>query len=164
MSSHLKNSQDKEVEQWADEALTHYLETNNLRKTPERYQVLKAVYSFDCSFSMDELDDRLNDWAFPVSRGTLYNTIKLLLKVHLVECIRSDKGVKYIPCRATDECKQICTVCGKVTAVKAPQLAETLEQMKLKRFSKTGFIMYIYGVCSSCKAIQTKKLRRKQKK
>ena len=163
MSSHLNNCHDKKARQWAEEALTCYLESNNLRMTPERYQVLKAVFSYSHSFAMDDLQNRLAEWAFPVSRGTLYNTTKLLLKAHLLECIRTEKGVKYIPCQANNECQQICTVCGKVTLVHEPRIAEAFEQMKLKRFNKVGFVMYVYGVCSSCKAIQTKKLRRKNK-
>ena len=42
---------------WAAVAhiLDSYLEMNNHRKTPERYAILRAVYSFDSHFSLDEL-------------------------------------------------------------------------------------------------------------
>jgi Fur family ferric uptake transcriptional regulator len=47
---------------------------------------------------------------------------------------------------------QICTVCGKVTEIKSPQIQEAIGNMHLKRFRKDGFSLYIYGVCSTCQA------------
>ena len=52
--------------------LNHYLETNKHRKTPERFAILRAVYSIDGHFTLDELGEKLSaDYKFPVSRATL---------------------------------------------------------------------------------------------
>ena len=60
--------------------LTSYLEQNNLRKTPERFAILDAVYSINGHFTLDELGDKLNtEDRFPVSRATLYNTLRLFM-------------------------------------------------------------------------------------
>ena len=60
--------------------LTNYLELNKNRKTPERYTILDAVYTMEGHFSLEELGDKLsNDYNFPVSRATLYNTLKLFI-------------------------------------------------------------------------------------
>ena len=62
--------------------LTNYLELNNQRKTPERYAILDAVYSMEGHFTLDELGDKLNgELRFPVSRATLYNTLKLFMEM-----------------------------------------------------------------------------------
>ena len=37
--------------------LTAYLEQNGLRKTPERFAILEAVYAIDGHFTLDELSD-----------------------------------------------------------------------------------------------------------
>ena len=56
--------------------LDNYLEMNNHRKTPERYSILRAVYSIHGHFTIDELKARLDkEMDFPVSRATLYNTL-----------------------------------------------------------------------------------------
>ena len=60
--------------------LDNYLEMNNHRKTPERYSILRAVYSIHGHFTIDELKARLDkEMDFPVSRATLYNTLNLFL-------------------------------------------------------------------------------------
>lgn len=65
--------------------LSNYLEQNTLRKTPERFAILDAVYSMDGHFTLDELGEKLNDEErFPVSRATLYNTLKLFMELRLV--------------------------------------------------------------------------------
>ncbi len=65
--------------------LTSYLELNKHRKTPERFTILDAVYSMSGHFSLEELGDKLtNDYNFPVSRATLYNTLRLLIELRLV--------------------------------------------------------------------------------
>ena len=41
--------------------LTEYLERNRLRKTPERYEILKAVYTFEGHFTMEALQNKMKD-------------------------------------------------------------------------------------------------------
>ena len=65
--------------------LTEYLERNRLRKTPERYEILKAVYTFEGHFTMEALQNKMKDEIkFHVSRATLYNTVKHLILANLL--------------------------------------------------------------------------------
>jgi Fur family ferric uptake transcriptional regulator len=132
---------------------------NNHRKTPERYAILKAVYSIDGHFTLDELGAKLKEeYRFLVSRATLYNTINLFMELRLVIRHRFQGSTKYEACYADNShCHQICTVCGRVTEVKSPEIAEAIEKMHLKRFRKDGFTLYIYGICSTCQAAITRK-------
>ena len=141
--------------------LDNYLEMNNHRKTPERYTILKAIYGINGHFTLEELNERLtNELNFPVSRATLYNTLNLFLELRLVIRHRFQGPTKYEACYDNNShCHQICTMCGKVTEVKSPELIMAVESMHLKRFRKDGFSLYVYGVCSSC---QTKITRRKK--
>lgn len=138
------------------EILENYLEQNNYRKTPERFAILDSVYSFSSYFSIQELSDRLMEKSFPVSRATLYNTVRLLMNLRLVVCLRLQDGVRYKACYSDNHCAQVCTVCGKVTEIKIPEIVETVEKTRLRRFRKESFSMYIYGVCSACQAILTR--------
>ena len=139
--------------------LTAYLELNEHRKTPERFTILDAVYSMDGHFSLEELSDKLtDDYNFPVSRATLYNTLRLLMKLRLVVRHNFQSATKYEACYDNNShCHQICTICGQVTEVKSPQVSEAINAMRTHRFHKDGFTLYVYGVCSSCNA----KLRRR---
>lgn len=148
----MKNNSDDAVRQ----ILNNYLEQNNYRKTPERFAVLEAVYSFSSYFSIQDLSDRLVEKCFPVSRATLYNTVRLLMKLRLVACLRLQEGVRYRACYASNYCSQVCTVCGKVVEVKVPDVTDVFEKIHLRRFRKEGFSMYIYGTCSTCQAMLTR--------
>lgn len=147
--------------------LTGYLELNNHRKTPERYAILDAVYSMDGHFTLEQLGDRLSEgFHFPVSRATLYNTLKLFMELRLVIRHRFQGSTKYEACYDDNShCHQICTVCSKVTEFKSSEIDAAISAMHLKRFRKDGFSLYVYGICSTCQAQITKQKtnRAKQK-
>jgi len=149
------------VKETVKNVLTKYLELNRHRKTPERYTILDAVYSINGHFSLDELGDKLaNEYNFPVSRATLYNTLRLLMELRLVVRHRYQATTKYEACYDNNShCHQICTMCGKVTEVKALQVAKVVSSMPTRGFHKDGFTLYVYGICSTCQA----KLRRRQR-
>ena len=146
--------------------LDSYLEMNNHRKTPERYAILRAVYSMNGHFTLDELGVKLSaDYKFPVSRATLYNTLNLFMELRLVIRHRFQGTTKYETCQGgNNHCHQICTVCGKVTEIKAPEVASLIEALHLKRFRKDGFSLYIYGICSSCQSAITRKSKKSNTK
>jgi Fur family ferric uptake transcriptional regulator len=146
--------------------LTSYLELNKHRKTPERFTILDAVYSTTEHFTLEELGEKLsNEYNFPVSRATLYNTLKLFIELRLVTRHRFQATTKYEACYDNDShSHQICTMCGKVTEVKAPQVIEAINNMHTRRFRKDGFTLYIYGICSTCQAKLTRQQSKERKK
>ena len=153
------------VRQTVERILDNYLEMNNHRKTPERYAILQAVYSMGDHFTLDELGEKLsNDYKFPVSRATLYNTLNLFMELRLVIRHRFQGSTKYEACyEGESHCHQICTVCGKVTEVKTPEVTEAINKLHLKRFRKDGYTLYIYGICSTCQAAITRQKKHKIK-
>jgi len=163
----MKTSEKKDsVYSAVERILDSYLEINNHRKTPERYAILRAVYNMGEHFTLDELGEKLAAvYKFPVSRATLYNTMNLFMELRLVIRHRFQGTTKYEACYAGDShCHQICTVCGKVTEVKAPEIAEAIDAMHLKRFRKDGFSLYIYGICSTCQGAITRKIKKTKDK
>jgi Fur family ferric uptake transcriptional regulator len=145
--------------------LTNYLELNRHRKTPERYTILDAVYSTGGHFTLEELSEKLiKEYNFPVSRATLYNTLKLFIELRLVVRHRFQTTTKYEACYDNNShSHQICTMCGKVTEVKSPDIRAVIEKLHTKRFRKDGFTLYIYGICSSCQAKMTRQTGKNNK-
>lgn len=159
------NERKDSVLQAVEGILTHYLETNKHRKTPERYAILRAVYNTCGHFTLDELGEKLTEeYKFPVSRATLYNTLNLFMELRLVIRHRFQGATKYEACYDdNNHCHQICTVCGRVTEVRATEISEAIDKLRLKRFRKDGYTLYIYGVCSTCQASITRKKKQNTK-
>ena len=101
--------------------------------------------------------NKLADVNFIVSRATLYNTLKLFIKLRIIVRHKLPTGTRYELCDvANNHCHQICTVCGKVTELKSQIVIDAVNNTKLSRFRKEGFALYIYGICSSCMAKNTR--------
>ena len=155
----------KKVKDSVRQILTNYLDRNNHRKTPERFAILEAVYNMQGHFTLDELGEKLSvEYNFPVSRATLYNTLKLFLELRLVIRHRFQGSTRYEACYDDNShSHQVCTVCGKVTEIKAPEVTQVIGSLHLKRFRKDGFSLYIYGICSTCQAQLTRQRRAQNK-
>ena len=145
--------------------LASYLEQSKLRKTPERFAILDAIYEIDRHFTLDELNDKLiEEDRFHVSRATLYNTLKLLMELRLVIRHQFQGTTKYEVCYDNDShSHQICTICGKVKEFRSQKINNAISALHLRRFRKDGFSLYIYGICSSCQAQLTKQANKRKK-
>ena len=67
--------------------LDSYLETNNYRKTTERFAILDAVYDMQRHFSLEELGKKMSKDNFRVSRATLYNRLATITTTTFIEYV-----------------------------------------------------------------------------
>lgn len=79
-----------------------YLQQMKLRKTPERFAILREIYSTNSHFDIDSLYNQMKNNKYLVSRATLYNTMDLLLDCGLVikhqfghNCSQYEKSYKF---------------------------------------------------------------------
>ena len=157
---------DESIKSTVRQILTNYLEMENRRKTPERFAILDEIYNTHHHFSLEELGTRLEKAKFYVSRATLYNTMKLLMKLRLVISHHFQGGTLYEACyKNQSHCHQICTMCGSVLEIPVPEVGAAIENARFHRFRRSGFTLYVYGICSNCqgKLTRQKNLEAKMK-
>lgn len=152
----------RQVSEEVYKVLDSYLETNGHRKTPERYTILDTIYGMKGHFTIQELQEVLNESRhFPVSRATLYNTMRLFIQLRLVVRHRFQGTTKYEACyNHQSHLHQVCTTCGKTVEMESPALAAAISDLHLKRFRKDGFALYVYGICSTCQAKLTRQINK----
>ncbi|MEM8937974.1 MAG: Fur family transcriptional regulator [Bacteroidota bacterium] len=61
-----------------------YMDANGLRKTAERYAILKEIYSHDEHMDVDTLHFKMRSSDFRISRATIYNNLDLLIDAKLI--------------------------------------------------------------------------------
>ena len=98
-----------------------FLESKQLRRTPERFTIFDKIFALNDSFDIESLHAMLDSDTYHVSRATVYNTIKLLIECGLVKRHHLDKHLsKYEKVVNTSPNHQhlICTECNKIKEVK----------------------------------------------
>lgn len=158
----------KNVKQQAEGLLTVYLDENKLKKTPERYAVLKASYNMTMPFALQELLISMEtETSFRVSRATIYNVVNLLVDARLLvkhslgREIRYERSLHIVP-----SVYLVCTKCGKVRKTANKSVKEFIGKNKFGRFQVTNYSLFLYGECSKCRYAKNRKrsLKNKNKK
>ena len=141
-----------------------FLMANELRQTPERFAILDAIYSIQGYFTIEFLQDIMQERRFPVSSSTLYRTTQLLVQANLLiqhpfnatavfERIEDKKPKSY----------QICNNCHKITRIASQEVAEGIMAYHPRFFSINHSVAYVYGICPSCQKEMNKKIKKLEK-
>lgn len=140
-----------------------YLEIKRMRKTPERFAILKKAWQQEHHFNADELHASLEADSYHVSRATVFNTIEILVESGVIRRhqFTSGKAVVYEAARG-GHLHLICTHCGKVRELSDKN--NEVASLIARRCSNSSFEpaycnTYIHGVCGQC----ARKMRRLEK-
>ncbi|MBQ7690496.1 MAG: transcriptional repressor [Muribaculaceae bacterium] len=130
---------------------TAFLESKQLRKTPERFAILRRVLMFTRHFTIETLRQDLEQEAYHVSRATLYNTIDLLIEAGvIVRHVFNGQQPQYERATGLTHNHLVCTHCGKVKEVRDDGLIAFMNTRKYNAFNADRYSLTVYGMCSTC--------------
>jgi Fur family ferric uptake transcriptional regulator len=127
-----------------------FLDSRGMRRTAERYAILDRIMSINGHFTIEELQQMIEEEGFRVSRSTVYNTVELLMEAkmlrrHVFEGMQAQYERITLP-----HTHLICTTCGKVKEVKDTNFAAFMNARRFNAFNTDHYSLYVYGTCSTC--------------
>lgn len=137
----------------AVKTFNRWLEDKRLRKTQERFAVLKAAWHLGGHFGAEDLREQLERTGYHVSRATVYNTLGLLEECGVLRRhhFGSAGGEALFEKGTGSHLHLICTRCGKVSEQQsAPEVESLLSAGRYDGFRPSHLSAYIYGVCQAC--------------
>lgn len=134
-----------------EEKFALFLESKKLRKTPERFAIVKHVLAFPGHFTIEMLLKSIEGDTFYVSRATVYNTVSLMVEARMLR--RHDiEGlpVQYEQADVPVHSHLVCTTCGKLKEVRDKYFVAFMNTRKYNAFNTSYYSHYVYGTCSTC--------------
>ena len=146
--------------------LTRYMEEKAMRKTPERYEILRVAGLINGIFTIDGLMQFMQEFGeFQVSRATLFNTMELfcdaglVIKHPLATAAHSEMRTDSNPKAYT-----ICRQCNTITKVSTSTARLALQNLHIRYFSTEAKLVYMHGLCRKCQAKNRQEARKNKKK
>lgn len=131
--------------------LREHLDRNNLRKTPERFGILRAIYGREGHFDAEQLYLELKRRGSKVSRATVYNTLEILVDCDLVSkryfgesITKYEKAHGYL-----QHDHLVCRRCQRILEFCDPRI-EKIKQMveEVYAFRIDAHDLNFYGECA----------------
>lgn len=148
---------DKLFEQ-AKTMLDAYLTARRMRKTRERYELLRAVCCMTGVFTMDDLVNWLpGHCPLRLSRSTVYGCMDLFVDADIVMRHVHFRPLHYEVCMAErPRIYLVCEGCGCVQTLSDAKSESAILAIRSRRLTIRQRLLYLTGVCKKCEAAQRK--------
>ncbi len=137
--------------QQALEKFNNYLDSQNLRKSSAREEIVREIFSLDKHFHIQELIDKLN--MKNISRASVFRTIQLLLEADLLQKTTDLHGHVHYEQTFSDEHHDhlICIKCGKELEFTSAEIERLQREIcKKNKFKSLTHSLQIWGYCEEC--------------
>lgn len=134
------------------DSLMEYLRDGGYRLTPQRSMILSAICESPGHLSAEEVYDRVRQHYPYMDISTVYRTLQLLKRLHLItETDLGDGSVRYELAARQRHHHLVCRQCGNTTSLEHDFL-EPLQATLRQRYGFDADMdhLAIFGVCAAC--------------
>lgn len=132
------------------EKFTTFLNSNHLRKTPERFEILRCTLECNGHFDVDSLYHELEVKGYHVSKATIYNTLDILCASGIVRKLLFDTHQARYELAELTHSHLVCTQCGNIQEITLDDIDLRLSTMRFNGFTPAYVSTCIYGTCDKC--------------
>ena len=135
------------------EVLRGELRERELPFTQQRESVARVLFESTRHLSADEVAEELRRRGEQIGKATVYRTLALLVELGLATEHDFDEGFRRYQMQigAARYDHMICTVCGKVTQFRHPELEQALDQVTRNAgFEAITRQIKVFGTCDEC--------------
>lgn len=145
----------------ATQRLTDFLTAKKMRKTPERYVILRAACLLPGIFTIDQLDEQIRLCGeMQVSRTTLFNNLETMVEAQLLIKHTLTRAAHYeLNLQPTPKAYLVCSRCRKVAKLERKELEAYLATVRSKSFVVQQPVLYLHGLCRKCYMEQIRKVK-----
>ena len=130
-----------------------FLQSNELRLTKEREEILQGILSIKGHFDTEELLIHLRKQNSKASLASIYRTIPLLIQSGLIEeVIKTEKHTRYeLKYGKEHHDHMICERCGKLIEFHSEKLEKLQDEIAQSyEFLPLNHVLEIRGYCCNC--------------
>ncbi len=135
------------------EVFRDYIRRQGLRRTPEREQILREIFSVHEHFDVDELYLRLRHQGAKISKASIYRALRLFLDCGLIREVDFSEGHwHYEHIYGHKHHYHLrCLGCGEIVEFEKPELKALEEQLGQRYgYSIASSHLEVRGYCRGC--------------
>jgi Fur family peroxide stress response transcriptional regulator len=133
------------------EKIISLLKKEQIRITPQRQEMISILKKSKQHWTAEEIFNELGRQFSSVSITTVYNNLKLFVKMGIVEELQFGEGLSKFEWKGEEHYHIICSSCGKIEDFYYPQLKEVEAfAQDLSKFKIKNHQLQFYGICNDC--------------
>jgi len=136
----------------AELIMQEYQSMHRMRNTPERKLILRMIVDHPGGFTAADVVE----WVKPhfISTATVYNTLTLLEKAHILHCLHAQHNgrlMRYeLELGEQNTIQIVCSRCGRIAKVRDKSCEMALHAKRYPNFIMRHYSVYVFGECKHC--------------
>ena len=148
----------------AEAKFMEYASERKMRVSSERKAILRFVYEKKRPVTPAEAEEFAAEKH--ISRSTVYNTLKLLVRANVLRRVQQDgqaRMIQYEPVGSRhNRVEMRCMRCGRVVRIQDAAIGDLIAAKRYSNFNYSHYTLCVYGECKLCRKSSKKETDKKK--